>query len=523
MAVNRLAETYDELPYGSVAFQQTHPGRLAVTGRLLGLTPPPVETCRVLEVGCADGGNLLPLAATIPGGRFLGVELSQRQAEAGQRKIAAAGLTNVEILNADLLDVAASLGEFDYVIAYGVLSWVPPVVREKLLEVCARCLSPHGIAYVNYNAWPGSSARNVLRDVLRYHLRDGGPAADQVERARAFHALLLENVKDRSGNYPRLLQVEKEWSDKLSPGNYYHDLLEEQNVPFWFHEVASMARRHGLQYLGEADLAAMPTAAFHPEMDRLVRRLGSDRVEREQYADILRNRRFRETLLCRSGIPVREEPDPEVMAELFFTSLARPDGDIPDLAPGVEVKFATRVRRSLSTNDPVMKAALLELSAAWPEALTIDEVLPRALRRLGERAEEPGPARERLAGYFLGAHTAEVIEGLRYRVAVAREARERPRALPTARVEAEESRFVANAWHIVVEMGDLERVVLGFLDGTRDRAALVEAVAERAAREGLLSDAEGRPVADPATVRGVVAANLEASLGRIAESALLVP
>lgn len=522
MSRNRLAETYDELPYGSFAFQQTHPGRLAAVGRLLGMTPPPVATCRVLEIGCADGGNLLPMAATIPGGRFLGVELSARQAEHGQRKIASAGLTNVEIVHADLLDVAASLGEFDYVIAYGLFSWVPEAVRETLLGVLGRCLSPQGIAYVNYNAWPGSSARNVLRGVLRWHLREGGPLEAQVEKARAFHTLLLENARDRTENYQRLLRAEKEWSDKLSPSNYYHDLLEVENVPFWFQEVAAMAARHGLQYLGEADIAAMPTAAFHPAMDRLIRSLGGTRVEREQYSDVLRNRRFRETLFCRSGVEVREEPDPSAVEEMFFASLARPDRE-PDLSPGVEVKFATRSRRSLTTNDPVMKAALVELAAAWPRALSLDELLPRALARLGEAAEPTGPARERLLGYLLSAHVAEVIEGLLYRVDVAAEATERPRALPSARVEAGETRYVGNAWHIAVEMGDLERAVLTLLDGTRDRPALAEAVAERAVREGMLKDAEGRVVTDPRTVREVVEANLEGALARIAESALLVP
>ncbi|KAA0254959.1 methyltransferase domain-containing protein [Acidobacteria bacterium ACD] len=523
MSRNRLAETYDELPYGSFAFQQTHPGRLAAVGRLLGMTPPPVATCRVLEVGCADGGNLLPMAATIPGGRFLGVELSARQARHGQRKIASAGLTNVEIVHADLLDVAASLGEFDYVIAYGLFSWVPEAVREALLGVLGRCLSPQGIAYVNYNAWPGSSARNVLRGVLRWHLRDGGPLEGQVEKARAFHALLLESARDRTENYQRLLRAEKEWSDKLSPSSYYHDLLEVENVPFWFHEVAAMAARHGLQYLGEVDLAAMPTAAFHPAMDRLIRSLGGTRVEREQYADVLRNRRFRETLLCRAGVEVREELEPSAVEEMFFASLARASEGTPDLSPGVEARFTSRTGRSLSTDDPVMKAALVELATVWPRALSLDELLPRALGRLGEAAEPPGPARERLLGYLLSAHVAEIVEGLLFRVDVSPEATARPRALASARVEAEESRFVGNAWHIAVEMGDMERAVLTLLDGTRDRPALAVAVAERAVREGMLKDAEGRVVTDPRKVREVVEANLEGALGRIAESALLVP
>ena len=47
--------SYEELPYASQAFAETHPDHLASLARLYGLTPPPVERCRVLELGCAAG------------------------------------------------------------------------------------------------------------------------------------------------------------------------------------------------------------------------------------------------------------------------------------------------------------------------------------------------------------------------------------------------------------------------------------------------------------------------------------
>lgn len=57
---------YDEVPYTSHPFPQTHPERLATIGTLFGMRPPPVETARVLELGCASGGNLIPLAVAFP-------------------------------------------------------------------------------------------------------------------------------------------------------------------------------------------------------------------------------------------------------------------------------------------------------------------------------------------------------------------------------------------------------------------------------------------------------------------------
>ncbi|MFM8930594.1 MAG: hypothetical protein ACKOS8_01795, partial [Gemmataceae bacterium] len=59
--------SYDDVPYISRAFIQTHPQRLAFIARLFGMNPTPPSNARVLELGCASGGNLIPLAIRYPG------------------------------------------------------------------------------------------------------------------------------------------------------------------------------------------------------------------------------------------------------------------------------------------------------------------------------------------------------------------------------------------------------------------------------------------------------------------------
>ena len=70
-------DPYDIFPYESIAFPETHPANLAVLGRLFGLDTADPEGCRVLELGCASGGNLVPMAWHLPHTRFLGVDLSR--------------------------------------------------------------------------------------------------------------------------------------------------------------------------------------------------------------------------------------------------------------------------------------------------------------------------------------------------------------------------------------------------------------------------------------------------------------
>ena len=101
--------SYDEVPYESHPYAQTHPSRLATVATLFGLTPPPVAKCRVLELGCAAGGNIVPMAELLPESEFVGIDLSGQQIADGERIVRATGLSNVSLRHASILDCGRSL------------------------------------------------------------------------------------------------------------------------------------------------------------------------------------------------------------------------------------------------------------------------------------------------------------------------------------------------------------------------------------------------------------------------------
>src|SRR5262245_24376704 len=104
-SIARTASSYENLPYRSRAFPQTHPGRLSAIATMFGLETPPVETARVLELGCASGGNLIPHAARFPDGQFVGVDLSPGHVELARERIADLGLGNIEIRCQSITDL----------------------------------------------------------------------------------------------------------------------------------------------------------------------------------------------------------------------------------------------------------------------------------------------------------------------------------------------------------------------------------------------------------------------------------
>src|SRR5450432_4117234 len=113
---------YDVVLYPSGAQLRLHPERTATIARLAGFESADVQHCRVLELGCGTGVNLLGMAVTLPHSHFVGVDLSSRAISEGRELLAEASLANVELIQGDVAALDGKLGSFDYVIAHGLYS-----------------------------------------------------------------------------------------------------------------------------------------------------------------------------------------------------------------------------------------------------------------------------------------------------------------------------------------------------------------------------------------------------------------
>jgi SAM-dependent methyltransferase len=422
----------------------------------------------VLELGCGDGGNALSIAQTLPGAEVLGVDAAGAAVARGRALADAAGLENVELRAGDFESLAAEeeLGRVDYVVAHGVYSWIPPAARVALLACVARCLAPHGIAFLSYNAYPGSYLRDMARDVLRFHLRD---VEDPAARLAGAHELMRTIVAiDEPSPYARVLREHLERMLGASDVLLFHDDLADVSTPFYLHEVVEHAERHGLRFLSEADLAESLIRDVPDGAVQLMATLPDDAVVREQYLDFFKNRMFRQTLLCRAEVPVRRALDDGALERLAIASSARGGERTLD---GGET-YATPEGVSMTTSEPLVRGAMDALAAAWPAALPFPALRERALAAAGPGAP-PQLVGERLREVLLEACLARVVELHGCPPPVAVSAGERPRASGLARAQlAAGAPAVSSLLHANVRLTDADAALLALLDGTRDRAAL---------------------------------------------------
>jgi SAM-dependent methyltransferase len=488
------ATSYDEVPYSNQPFIHAHPDTLATVARLHGHEAPAVATCRVLELGCGRGGNLIPLAYALPRGRFVGVDLSRRQIDSGLAAVRALGLTNVELDVRSITDITPDFGRFDYVLCHGVYSWVPPAVQDRILGVCAANLAPGGVAYVSYNTYPGWHLGGVVRDMLAHHARRFDGAGERLRQARAFLDFLQRSLPDQGGTYAAVVRDEARHIARQSDTYLFHEYLEEDNHPVYFHQFVARAAFHGLAYLADAAPDAV-AANLSPATRAAVEQLTGALVEKEQYIDFLCARKFRRSLLVHRGVATLPAPSPDALSGLYLTARCHPLSAQPDVASDAVERFRGPDEVvTVSTNNPLLKAALVSLWEAWPRSLPFQrlwgEVLARLDRAPAAAAVERDPSRLRAS--LLQCQQSGLAELHVHAPDLPTEAGDRPTASAVARLQAAEGGLVTNLRHYSVQLDDPGRRLLRHLDGSRDRAALLAVLKDAGQDDASAEETLGR-------------------------------
>lgn len=485
-----MSTLYDEVAYPGWPYPQTHPLRVSAVAALLGVAYAEPATARVLEVGCGDAANLIPMALSSPEAEFVGFDLAEAPVARGRALAETLGLTNLRLEARDIMAGSEGLGSFDYVIAHGVYSWVPDLVRERLLQLLAERLSPVGVAFVSYNALPGGRMREAMRDLLLYHLKAAPQGADAMDRVRE---VLQTFVRAADAKSPLVAAMRAEAEAMLGrdPAVVFHDELCEHWRAFHLHEFASAAQAQGLEVMGDVEGAALRQDLFPTALGGALRELAGDDATRfHQYQDFVAGRLFHQSLLRRAGgLPLSRRFEAARVRRLWAGASVRAEPPAAGDAPG-EVRFRFSAQHTIKVAEPELQAVLRRLGEAWPQLAPVAGLpgadTPEALAQLftaGRVELQTGP------WPGLGGVSA------------------RPRASPLARLQI--ARGLSHVTALDMSSIQLEdetgRVFLSLLDGQRDARALAEAV----------SAATGAPLAD-------IAPGVQPHLRQLAGMGLLV-
>jgi SAM-dependent methyltransferase len=519
---SKVTNSYDAMPYPGYTFPNIHVGRLAAIGRLFSLETADPRTARVLELGCGSGMNMVAMAQLFPEAQFLGVDASGRQIEDGCAALAATGLTNVELRHADISQLGEELGDFDYIITHGIYSWVPPHVKEAILRLSKERLKPGGVAYVSYNCLPGWRMRGALRDMMLMHTAGIPDTPGKVAQAKALIKFLAESCSEETP-YGKYLRQELEMLRVADDSYIAHEFLEETNDAMYFTDFLKEASRHGLGYLGDAELATMITDNL-PQAAQTLKSLNLNLLATEQYMDFVRNRTFRSSLLCHADAKLDRNIDPERLYGMEVASLISIKEPWLDGNPAVfvgpggqELRIDKKVGAALFT----AVASLGKQSA--PVSQLIDEVMAKSADDLGDADQAAVRAdlgRLLLQGYFK--KMVEFFVGPTAQPSMAADG-DHPAVLPLARWQAGKGQKVSSPRLDMLAADPFVTKFITVCDGTRDRTAIIDAMTEAVGNKEFQLNENNQPITDPERARFIIDQLYDGSLQNLRQLGLLMP
>lgn len=525
IAEDAVVDYYNAVPYESHPFPQSAVEHLEAIAFLFGLETPAARTARVLELGCAAGGNLIPFAARHPQSSCLGVDLSSVQIGEGQHAIARMGLGNIELRAMDLSEIDVSFGLFDYIICHGVYSWVPAKVQEAIMRICAENLASDGVVYLSYNTYPGWKAREIVRDAMMLR---GGPRDEPAEKlayARGMLEFLATSARPDSV-LQKALEENLPLVRNASSDYLLHEFLEPYNAPCYFKELLARAEVRGLAYLAEAVLPSMFVQNYDAQVRQpLMRECEGNQILMEQYLDFVANRCFRQTLL------VHQARAAEIRYQIQFDRLLKLEYAAPFESPGmgtalgVEPQTFTMGRAHVHLQESAQKVAAELLGQCYPASMRATALVAEAAARLGQPEAQVAP----LIMLFLG---DMVIAGLvrfhRTPVQTGACLSDFPRAPVDVRsaqglpLHRGPNATACNLWHESIGVSPIERTLLPLLDGSMSHEALAVHVANEVRNDRLRFIKDGQLLVDEGLLDSFAEEQVAAALANLQRMGFLL-
>jgi SAM-dependent methyltransferase len=352
---------------------------------------------QVLEIGTGKGENLVALAFYDPDGSYLGLDADPANIDAARSAAGEIGLANVRFEAVDLLEPPLDLGPFDYIFARGVLGVTREPAHIEILRLCRSSLAESGILYMDYPVIPGAANRQLARTLVAPLIDPEGPPAKRVAQAKAAAEAVRSMIAASNHPYPQLLAMELSRLAQSPDNVVWRDYLAGPTTAFLHRDVVALAEAQGLRFV--CDAAFNQPEGFVPaEIREELSGRGLAGVDLEQALDILRNRGERGSLFCKAEAPPSEAVGPALLDELGIACGLAPKSESVRLDPGVEEAFEGASGERIASADPLLKAVLLDLRAAWPRPLSFVDLVSAGVERLHRQGAAGEPGDEQLAG-----------------------------------------------------------------------------------------------------------------------------
>ena len=353
-----------------------------------------------------------------------------------------------------------------------------------------------------------------------YHPQAFNDPAKQVKEAKALLTFLLQNAPGND-TYRQTIERELNILNTTNDSYLYHEHLELENNQFYLHEFVDMATKSGLAYVGDTSLTTMYIGNFNKKVQETLSQI-KDVVKQEQYIDFLINRRFRHSIITKksNAAKIQRNLKPECVFDYHVQALFSASDTKADKTG--KVKFTkTGTKEDFTANDALTCALFLKLSELGKKPVKLDDVIRAVVKE--EKLKDDKAARQiftkntlilALQG-FLALHIAPV----NYASAPGK----KPQAYALARYQAQQAdtKRVTSLFKQSINIDVFTRKLLVLLDGRNDMGAIVKKLKDAVKAGELNVNRDGKPLTDDKDIEKILEQHTQATLGRLANVALL--
>jgi methyltransferase-like protein/SAM-dependent methyltransferase len=520
MICKTTAPEFNDLHFPPYSFSATHIGRLGAIGRIFGLATADPAKARVLELGCGTGSNIMAMAQLFPEGEFIGIDASSKQIDLGLEVINSVGINNARLIAADFSQYTEELGKFDYIIVHGVYSYVLDSVKDAILSIASKNLNPGGITYISYNCLPGWGMRSALREMMLMHTSGIPDLLGRVAQAKALVKFLAESC-DPETPYGKYLALELELIAKADDASIAKEFLQAESDAVYFTDFLTAASNHNLIYLGDADVASMLVDNLPIQAANTIKSLGMNILATEQYMDFLRNRMFRNTLLCQASSTLNRSIDPSRLKDLHITSLINLKQPQNADQPSV---FVTMNGSELTANDDITATifeavARIDRKTQSVNAL-IDQIAP-ALVKL-EKTKTCDSLHESAALALINFYFNKLIDFSLGPISRTNTDSQNPTTLPLARWQASKGQPISSDRLEMLTADQFVSMLITLCDGSRDREQIIHSIIAAVEKNEFTLHENNEPITDPKRLKSIVSQLYDGSITSLSRLGLLI-
>lgn len=380
---------YDIVPYQSEIIPNSSPQHLAICSLYHHGPRPKSQEFKVLELGCGNGANLIPMAFYQPSCTFVGIDNSAKHLQRARDTATQLGLKNISFELQDVEYMSAHDNDcYDYILAHGLFSWVSKKAQESILRFCSNALTPTGLAYICFNAMPGWGIRGLIRDLLLKtpHITNA-PIETQAQLGMTFLKQIREDFHSQEYPFGALLCSELDFILNNKPFYLQHEYLTQYNHAFWLKDFTSLATRFNLDYVADAQFCK-DEGQVPASLVQVLNKRPLERIEKEERIDLYCFRSLHAAIICKSDAPKTHLSHVDLLSECFVATSLSAQNNPFELQQGSVELFDGSNQKEFGTDQSITKAALLHLGTNWPCGLRLDSLFREAETVLQQHGHE---------------------------------------------------------------------------------------------------------------------------------------